>query len=151
MTTLEDVKLISLKTFFEPDGKLVPIESEIDIPFQIKRIFYVFGVHNQNDRGKHSHYKTKQVLICLNGEVTVKCDDGHRKNTWKLNKSRKDCHFKISAIFRFNDTLSSVLEVWPEKEYLLEDNGWGFSTLFYYNGPSRLFSLSNVKFLNSLN
>ena len=72
-------------------------------------------------------------------------------NTWKLNKSRKDCHFKISAIFRFNDTLSSVLEVWPEKEYLLDDMGWGFSRLWFFKGPGRFFSLSNVKFLNSLN
>ena len=64
----------------------MPIESELDIPFQIKRIFYVFDVHDQNDRGKHSHYKTKQVLICLGGEVIVMCDDGYKKNTWKLNK-----------------------------------------------------------------
>ena len=54
-------------------------------------------------------------------------------------------------IFRFNDTLSSVLEVWPEKEYLLDDMGWGFSRLWFYKGPGRFFSLSNVKFLNSLN
>ena len=69
MNTIENVKLINLKTFIEPDGNLVPIESNKDIPFEVKRIFYVFGVHNQNDRGKHCHYKTKQVLICVNGEV----------------------------------------------------------------------------------
>ena len=108
MTTLEDVKLISLKTFFEPDGKLVPIESELDIPFQIKRIFYVFGVHNQNDRGKHSHYKTKQVLICLSGEIAVKCDDGYRKNTWKLNKS--------------NQALYIPEMIWDEQVYIDEDS-----------------------------
>ena len=86
MTTLENVKLISLKTFIEPDGNLVPIESDSDIPFPIERIFYVFGVHNQNDRGKHSHYKTKQVLICLNGEVSVLCKDGNKERIWVLNK-----------------------------------------------------------------
>jgi dTDP-4-dehydrorhamnose 3,5-epimerase-like enzyme len=86
MTTLENVKLISLKTFIEPDGNLVPIESDSDIPFPIERIFYVFGVHNQNDRGKHSHFKTKQVLICLNGEVSVLCKDGNKERTWVLNK-----------------------------------------------------------------
>ena len=86
MTTLENVKLISLKTFIEPDGNLVPIESDSDIPFPIERIFYVFGVHDQNDRGKHSHYKTKQVLICLNGEVSVLCKDGNKERIWVLNK-----------------------------------------------------------------
>ena len=86
MTTLENVKLISLKTFIEPDGNLVPIESDSDIPFPIERIFYVFGVHNQNDRGKHSHHKTEQVLICLNGEVSVLCKDGNKERIWVLNK-----------------------------------------------------------------
>jgi len=39
-------------------------------------MFYVFGVHNQNDRGKHSHHKTKQLLISIAGSITVRCDDG---------------------------------------------------------------------------
>ena len=69
--TINDVKLLNLRTFIEPDGNLVPVESKHDIPFDIKRIFYVYGVQNQDDRGKHSHYKTKQVLICLSGEVEV--------------------------------------------------------------------------------
>ena len=76
MTTLEDVKEFSLKTFWEPDGKLTPIELDRDIPFEVKRMFYVFDVHNQNDRGKHSHYKTKQLLISIKGSINVKCDDG---------------------------------------------------------------------------
>ena len=64
MITLDDVKLFNLRNFIEPDGNLVPIESKHDIPFDIKRIFYVHNVKNQDDRGKHSHHKTKQVLIC---------------------------------------------------------------------------------------
>ena len=76
MTTLEDVKEFSLKTFWEPDGKLTPIELDRDIPFEVKRMFYVYDVHDQNDRGKHSHHKTKQILIAVSGGVTVVCDDG---------------------------------------------------------------------------
>ena len=76
MTTLEDVKEFSLKTFWEPDGKLTPIELDRDIPFEVKRMFYVYDVHDQNDRGKHSHHKTKQILIAVSGRINVKCDDG---------------------------------------------------------------------------
>jgi dTDP-4-dehydrorhamnose 3,5-epimerase-like enzyme len=83
MTSLSDVKLFSLKTFIEPDGNLVPIENS-DIPFNIKRMFYVFGVKDQNDRGRHSHHTTKQVLICLQGEVKVNCDDGRNRKQWIL-------------------------------------------------------------------
>ena len=86
MTTITDVKRFDLKFFQDPDGRLAPIEFDRDVPFEVIRMFYVFGVHNQNDRGKHSHYKTKQVLICVNGEVKVLCDDGYRKDTWVLNR-----------------------------------------------------------------
>lgn len=89
MTTVDDIRLFSLRTVIEPDGKLVPIESDRDIPFVIKRMFYVFGVHNQNDRGKHSHYNTKQVLICINGEIDILCDDGNKKETYTLKKKNQ--------------------------------------------------------------
>ena len=55
---------------------MAPIEFHKDVPFEVKRMFYVFGVHDQNDRGKHSHYRTKQLLISIAGSITVRCDDG---------------------------------------------------------------------------
>ena len=61
MTTINDVKRFNLKYFDESDGRLAPIEFHKDVPFEVKRMFYVFGVHNQNDRGKHSHHETKQL------------------------------------------------------------------------------------------
>ena len=88
MTSISDVKLISLRTFIEPDGNLVPIENT-DIPFNVRRIFYVFGVKDQNDRGRHSHHKTKQVLICLQGRVKVNCDDGRNRKQWILDDPKK--------------------------------------------------------------
>ena len=84
--TLNDVKFLNLRKVIESDGNLVPIESKHDIPFDIKRIFYVYGVKNQDDRGKHSHYKTKQVLICLSGEIDVIVDDGVHRKKYRLSK-----------------------------------------------------------------
>ena len=89
MTKLDDVKKFTLKTFTEPDGKLTPIELDKDIPFEVKRMFYVYDVHDQNDRGKHSHHKTKQILIAVNGGVTVICDDGKKRRNYILNEPNK--------------------------------------------------------------
>ena len=108
MITLDDVKLFNLRNFIEPDGNLVPIESKHDIPFDMKRIFYVYGVQNQDDRGKHSHYKTKQVLICLNGEVKVVCDDGKNKQSYTLSKP--------------NQALYIPEMIWDEQVYKSEDS-----------------------------
>ena len=113
MRTLKDVKLIKLKTHVEPDGKLVPIEFNKDIPFKVRRIFYVYGVHNQIDRGQHSHYSTKQVLVCLNGEVEVMCDDGHKRKTWVLNNPSDALYIPEliwdEQVYKSNDTVLLVL------------------------------------------
>ena len=107
-TTLNDVKFFNLKTIIESDGSLVPIESQIDVPFSIERVFYVYGVKKQNDRGKHSHHKTKQVLICLNGKVKVLCDDGKDKKEWVLDKP--------------NEALYIPNLIWDEQAYLTPDS-----------------------------
>ena len=89
MTTIDDVKRFNLKFFDESDGRLAPVEFDKDVPFEVKRMFYVFCVHNQNDRGKHSHHKTKQLLISVNGSVTVVCDDGFERKEWVLDEPYK--------------------------------------------------------------
>ena len=85
--TVNDIKFYNAEIHTSDNGNLVAIESSNDIPFDIERIFYVFDVHNQNDRGKHSHYKTKQVLIALCGKVTVVCDDGKERQEYILNNA----------------------------------------------------------------
>lgn len=74
-TSLKDVKFYNTKTIVDLDGNLCPIESSIDIPFEIKRIYYVYGVRDKAPRGKHAHYKTQQLLICVSGKVEVVCRD----------------------------------------------------------------------------
>ena len=73
--TIDDVKFYNTKTVVDQDGNLCPIESGSDVPFDIKRIFYVYGVRDEKLRGNHAHYKTQQVLICLSGKVEVICKD----------------------------------------------------------------------------
>ena len=108
MITINDVKLLNLRTFIEPDGNLVPIESGHDIPFDIKRIFYVYGVKGQDDRGKHAHYKTKQVLICLSGEIEVVVDDGDHRKKYKLTKPHQAIYIPEM--------------IWDEQRYMSENS-----------------------------
>ncbi len=105
--TIEDVRFFNTRTMVEPDGNLVPIESNYDVPFSIKRIFYVYGVKDQNDRGKHAHYKTKQVLICLNGKIEVLVHDGKRKQKYLLESLQQALYIPEM--------------IWDEQVYLTED------------------------------
>jgi len=83
-TTIDDVKFLDIKTVVDDNGNLVPIESGKSIPFEIERVFYVYGVRDEEKRGNHSHYKTKQVLISLHGKVEVIVKDGSREARYLL-------------------------------------------------------------------
>lgn len=67
-------------------GKLVALESSIDVPFEFKRVFYIYGTQTGVPRGQHSHYATQQYLIAVNGSCKVTLDDGKLKTTYELNK-----------------------------------------------------------------
>ena len=90
--TVDDVRLLDVKNFVGFDGEegrihsgnLVPLSSNNEIPFDIKRLFYVWDVPDATVRGKHAHYKTKQVLICIRGKILVTCKDGKNQVKYLL-------------------------------------------------------------------
>lgn len=65
-------------------GNLVAIESHIDVPFDIKRVFYIFATQPGINRGEHSHRRTRQHLIALNGSCKVTLDNGFEKTVYSL-------------------------------------------------------------------
>ena len=67
-------------------GQLVALEENRNIPFDLKRVFYIFGTQEGISRGNHSHYKTKQFLVAVSGSCKVTLDDGYNKETFNLNK-----------------------------------------------------------------
>lgn len=79
-------QLINLKTFTDARGNLTVIEKVI--PFDIKRIFYIYGV-DESVRGGHRHHKTIQAAICLQGSCTIENDDGTRKDRFVLDSPDK--------------------------------------------------------------
>ncbi|WP_122641318.1 sugar 3,4-ketoisomerase [Romboutsia sp. Marseille-P6047] len=68
----------------ENNGILVPLEEDFNILFEIKRVFYTYKVPNNESRGNHAYFKTKQVLICVSGSVEVRCFDGIKESVYKL-------------------------------------------------------------------
>jgi len=77
---------ISLKTFTDSRGNLTVIERVI--PFEIKRIFYIYGV-DDSERGGHRHHKTVQAAICVQGRCTISNHDGKKTECFELNSPDK--------------------------------------------------------------
>lgn len=70
-------------------GSLVALETEKNIPFPIKRVYYLFGTKEGIARGFHAHKKLWQVAICLTGKCRMILDDGENKEDVWLNDSTK--------------------------------------------------------------
>lgn len=79
-------KLINLKTFTDNRGNLTVIEKVI--PFDVKRIFYIYGVDN-SIRGGHRHHRTVQAAICIQGRCVIGNNDGSRKEEFILDSPDK--------------------------------------------------------------
>lgn len=79
-------QLLNLKTFCDPRGNLTVIERVL--PFDIKRIFYIYGV-DSSTRGQHRHRKTVQAAICLVGKCSIYNNDGQREETFVLDSPDK--------------------------------------------------------------
>lgn len=116
-------RLINLKTFTSSRGNLTAVEKVI--PFDIKRLFYIYGV-DDSVRGGHRHHRTVQAAICLKGRCTIYNHDGTKEETFELDSPDKclvlepqDWH----EMYNFsNDAILMVLasEYFDEHDYIRE-------------------------------
>ena len=85
--SIENVKIISIPKIVDEKGrgKLSVIEKSI-IPFEIKRVYYLYDVPSDAFRGGHAHKNLNQFMIPLSGSFEVKIDDGHNNKKIMLNK-----------------------------------------------------------------
>ena len=78
--------IIDLKTFTDTRGNLTVIEKVI--PFDIKRVFYIYGV-DDSKRGGHRHHKSIQAAICIKGSCTIYNNDGEKETDFQLDQPYK--------------------------------------------------------------
>lgn len=78
--------LVDLTTFTDKRGNLTVIEKIL--PFQIKRVFYIYGV-DDSVRGGHRHHKTIQAALCIKGECRISNNNGSITEIFHLNKPSK--------------------------------------------------------------
>lgn len=76
MNNIEKVKMLEFSENGDERGNLVVVEGNIDVPFEIKRVFYIYGSDKDIVRGSHANLRTKFVLINVSGKSKVKIKDG---------------------------------------------------------------------------
>ena len=68
-------------------GWLVALEADRNVPFPIKRVYYIFGTREGSRRGKHAHRRLTQMMVCLTGQCKVLLDDGNTREDVVLTRN----------------------------------------------------------------
>lgn len=118
------IKLIELPSLGDDRGSLVALEAEKTVPFNIKRVYSIFGTKTGVARGFHAHKALKQVALCVTGSCRMVLDDGHQKAEVILDSPTKGLLIE-DLIWRemhdfSNDCVLLVLasELYDENDYI---------------------------------
>jgi hypothetical protein len=105
--SLSKCGIIDLPKISDPRGNLTFIEGERHIPFEIKRVYYLYDIPGGAERGGHAHKGLHQLIIALSGSFDVILDDGTQKKRFHLNRSYYGVYV-CPMIWRELDNFSSA-------------------------------------------
>ena len=122
MFSVEDCEVVSLQKIKNNSGNITVLENNSDIPFEVKRIYYLYDVPMGSERGGHAHYELEQYIIAASGSFTFILDDGTNKLEIFLNNPSQALHIK-QGIWReiSNFSSGSICLVLASMEYVESD------------------------------
>ena len=121
-------------------GDLVAVEALQDVPFEVKRVYYIYNVKAAVRRGVHAHRKLNQVLICVHGSCKVLLDDGESREDVLLDNPAEGL-FVGKMIWRemYDFSPDTTLLVLASEHYKVEDY------IFCYEEFKRLVNRTEVE------
>ena len=125
MPTL-DIKLINLPKITDPRGNLTVAEQLKDVPFDIKRAYWVYDVPGGESRGGHAHKRLRQLVVALSGSFHVTLDDGEHRQTYLLNHPWQALLIETGTWRTLDDFSSGAVclvlasEVFDEEDYIYD-------------------------------
>jgi len=104
--SISKCRIIDLPRIADARGNLTFIEGQNHIPFDIKRVYYLYDVPGGSDRGEHAHKNLHQFMVCMSGSFDVCLDDGFESKRIQLNRSYFGIYI-CPMIWRYLDNFSS--------------------------------------------
>lgn len=90
--TVFDCSVIQLPKIHNPAGNITVVSNNNEIPFDVKRVFYIYDIPSGEDRGAHAHVLCHQFLVAASGSFEIELDDGKIKRTVMLNRPNIGLH-----------------------------------------------------------
>jgi dTDP-4-dehydrorhamnose 3,5-epimerase-like enzyme len=123
---IEQCRIIELPKISDPRGNLTFVEANRHIPFDIKRVYYLYDVPGGSERAGHAHKQLQQLFIAMSGSFDIILDDGDQKTKYHMNRSYYALYVS-SMIWRNLDNFSSgavcmvlASEYYDESDYYRE-------------------------------
>lgn len=85
--SIKDCRIIDIPKITDPRGNLSVIEGNVHVPFDIKRVYYLYDVPGGSERGGHAHIELQQLIIAISGSFDVILKDGFETEKFHLNRS----------------------------------------------------------------
>lgn len=137
--TVFDCSLIYLPKIKSRSGNITPVHNNIEVPFEIKRVFYLYDIPGGESRGAHAHKECHQFLIAASGAFEVLLDDGKTQRQVMLNRSDVGLHIPPGIwASEINFSSGSICLVLASKLYDAEDYIRDYETYKKYSNDSSI-------------
>jgi hypothetical protein len=128
--TVFDCSIIHFPRIHNRAGNITSVQNGIEVPFGVKRVYYLYDVPGGESRGAHGHKCLEQVVIAASGSFDITIDDGHNKKTVNLNRPYYGLHI-LPGLWRDISNFSSgaillvlASEVYQSEDYIREYNSF---------------------------
>jgi len=132
-------KLIDFQQHGDSRGQLVAIEESVDVPFEIKRVYFMYDTTPNVRRGYHAHKDLKQILFCVNGSCKVHLDNGYETEEILLDKPYEGLYIE-NDIWRemYDFSQDAVLMVLASSHYNEADYIRDYDQFLGYKGIKKV-------------
>ncbi|RYY72038.1 MAG: WxcM-like domain-containing protein [Chitinophagaceae bacterium] len=122
--TVFDSNIIHFPRIQDRAGNITPVQNGIEVPFDVKRIYYLYDIPGGEDRGAHAHKKLQQLIIAASGSFDITIDDGRNKKTVQLNRPYFGLHIRPGMWRSISNFSSGAIclvlasELYDQSDYL---------------------------------
>ncbi len=123
-----EIKMFTFPPHGDDRGQLVAIEEGIDLPFDVRRVYYIYDTLPGVRRGFHAHLQLQQILLCVNGSCKIHLDDGYETAEVVLDKPNEGLYISNNMwreMYDFSEgavLLVLASEHYDERDYIRDYN-----------------------------
>lgn len=122
--SVSDCRIVELPKIHNSQGNLTFVENSRHIPFDIKRVYYLYDVPGGSERGSHAHKQLHQFIVAMSGSFDVVLNDGRQEQRFHLNRSHYGLYV-CPMMWRYLDNFSSgavclvlASDIYKEDDYI---------------------------------